>query len=655
MTTPKLNLPEILASQAQKHVTHNEALAALDVLVQLNVLDRDLNAPPGSPSEGQTYIVGPAPTGAWTGRANQVAAYVNSAWKYYVPATGWAAWIVDEAAAATWTGSSWDITGVTVGLLNGGIGLLGINWATADTTNRLSINSAGALFNHDGAGHTLTMNKAAVGDTLAVSMQTGFSGRALVGLIGNDNLGIRVSANGSTWFDALVFTGSSGLATFNDRVRGDSGSAGSPTFSFSTDTDVGMYRVGADQLGLSTGGTLRLTVANAAITVATSVTSLSATATNITANLLGLGGATADATNRLSINTPAVLFNNAGTSIQASFNKNAPANDAAFVFQTGFSARALLGLLGNDDFSFKVSPNGSSFFDAMVIDRNSGRITFPEPLILPGQSAQPSPPPAGHLALYGRDRAGVPWLDVQRPSGRTFPLQPHFGVNRIGMWAPSTSTTINVWGMPRTGVGTASTPALATTNLSTSMRRWRMTSAATADAAAQERSAGWVCWRGNAAGLGGWSYVQRFSMVTLQATGTGFFGLHGSTSAIAVTQLLDTLLNCIGLGFQRGVHTNWQLVHNSGSGTVTYVDLGANFPVASTTNVLTLYIMAAPNASKINVRVIEEVSGNSMEHTITTNMPAATQMLSPHNHLSNLATAAAVVYDCTGLYIETDY
>ncbi len=66
---------------------------------------------------------------------------------------------------------------------------------------------------------------------------------------------------------------------------------------------------------------------------------------NLTAQLLGLGGATADSFNRLSINTPAVLLNNAGAGIEATVNKAAPANDAAFAFKTGFSARALIGLL----------------------------------------------------------------------------------------------------------------------------------------------------------------------------------------------------------------------------------------------------------------------------------------------------------------------
>ena len=55
--TTHLLLPYILAAQAQKHVTHNEALRLLDGLVQLSVLDRDLTAPPGSPADGDRYIV----------------------------------------------------------------------------------------------------------------------------------------------------------------------------------------------------------------------------------------------------------------------------------------------------------------------------------------------------------------------------------------------------------------------------------------------------------------------------------------------------------------------------------------------------------------------------------------------------------------------
>jgi len=51
-----------------------------------------------------------------------------------------------------------------------------------------------------------------------------------------------------------------------------------------------------------------------------------------------------------------------------------------------------------------------------------------------------------------------------------------------------------------------------------------LTSAAVVDSVADQRSAGWACWRGNAAGLGGWTFVTRISLTTLQATGMGFFG-----------------------------------------------------------------------------------------------------------------------------------
>ena len=52
-----LLLPYIMPSQAQKHVTHNEAIRRLDALVQLGVLDRDLHTPPVLPVDGDRYLV----------------------------------------------------------------------------------------------------------------------------------------------------------------------------------------------------------------------------------------------------------------------------------------------------------------------------------------------------------------------------------------------------------------------------------------------------------------------------------------------------------------------------------------------------------------------------------------------------------------------
>lgn len=92
MTTPNLSLPELVASQAQPHVTLNNALRRLDALVQLSVVSI-ANAPPGSPEDGDRYIVGSSPSGAWVGREGDVAAYIGTSWVYVSPLPGWLAFV----------------------------------------------------------------------------------------------------------------------------------------------------------------------------------------------------------------------------------------------------------------------------------------------------------------------------------------------------------------------------------------------------------------------------------------------------------------------------------------------------------------------------------------------------------------------------------
>lgn len=204
--TPNLALPYLMAAQAQKHVTHNEALRNLDALVQLSVLDRDLAAPPAVPAEGARYIVAASATGAFTGHESHIAAYQDGAWAFYIPREGWLAWIADEDKLAGFDGTAWTL--VAPAVLNP-VPFVGVN-ATADATNRLSINSAATLFNHNGAGHQQKINKAGVAQTASQLYQTAFSGRAEIGLTGDDDFHFKVSSNGSTWFDALVIPAQTG-------------------------------------------------------------------------------------------------------------------------------------------------------------------------------------------------------------------------------------------------------------------------------------------------------------------------------------------------------------------------------------------------------------------------------------------------------------
>ena len=104
--TPNLTMPYLVASQAQKEATHNDALNDIDSLAQLSVISRTLNAPPSSPSAGDTYIVGASPTGAWSGYAHYVATYY-SGWRFKAPKTGWKAWTQNESKLLYFTGSAW--------------------------------------------------------------------------------------------------------------------------------------------------------------------------------------------------------------------------------------------------------------------------------------------------------------------------------------------------------------------------------------------------------------------------------------------------------------------------------------------------------------------------------------------------------------------
>ncbi|MFV2092650.1 MAG: DUF2793 domain-containing protein [Hyphomicrobiales bacterium] len=108
-TTSNLSLPYLAAAQAQKHVTVNDSLRALDAIVQLSVLDRDLTTPPASPADGDRYIVGASATGAWAGKDGQITAWQDGAWGYYEPKTGWRAWVVDEGVGLVHDGNVWSV------------------------------------------------------------------------------------------------------------------------------------------------------------------------------------------------------------------------------------------------------------------------------------------------------------------------------------------------------------------------------------------------------------------------------------------------------------------------------------------------------------------------------------------------------------------
>ena len=205
--TNRLQLPYILAAQAQKHVTHNEAIRALDALVQPTALDNTLTAPPASPSEGDVYIVAAGGTDAWSGKDHQIAAFQDGAWIITPPLPGWTIWLNTQHRMLFFDGTQWLHADQNEGPdVEDEIQIAGLGVGTApDMNNRLAIKSDSVLMSHrdDGEDVRLVANKKSAADTASLVYQSNYSGRAEMGLAGDDTFRIKVSADGSNWQNAL--------------------------------------------------------------------------------------------------------------------------------------------------------------------------------------------------------------------------------------------------------------------------------------------------------------------------------------------------------------------------------------------------------------------------------------------------------------------
>jgi len=177
-TSHVLGLPFIQPAQAQKHVTHNEAIRALDALVQLNVTDRDRTVPPASPVSGDRHIVADGAGGAWADKDGDIAVFEDAGWTFYLQ-----------------------------NLPN-----LGIN-TTANDINRLAVSADATLLSHEGGDHRVVVNKADDSDTASLLFQSNWTGHAEMGLTGGQDFALRVSPDGSSFTNALQADAATGVVT----------------------------------------------------------------------------------------------------------------------------------------------------------------------------------------------------------------------------------------------------------------------------------------------------------------------------------------------------------------------------------------------------------------------------------------------------------
>ncbi|MFN3353526.1 MAG: DUF2793 domain-containing protein, partial [Brevundimonas sp.] len=198
----RLNLPYVAAGQLQKHVTVNEGLTRLDVLVQATVRSRRAPPPP-DPVEGDLYLADEG----WTFPAGALVRFDLPGWLEVPVPDGLRIWVADEGRMVVRHDGGWRELGRRLGAVEE-LERFGLG-TTADASNPFAAKLNKALWTarpvSEGGDGSLryTLNKDGAGDVLSVLLQSGYGGRAEFGLIGDDAFSLKVSADGANWREAL--------------------------------------------------------------------------------------------------------------------------------------------------------------------------------------------------------------------------------------------------------------------------------------------------------------------------------------------------------------------------------------------------------------------------------------------------------------------
>ena len=272
-----------------------------------------------------------------------------------------------------------------------------------------------------------------------------------------------------------------------------------------------------------------------------------------------------------------------------------------------------------------------------------------------GNLAVPSTPAAGFGRVFMQSKANRSLLSVVAPSGVSYPLQPSLFSNAVAVALPGSGTAMSYFGMPAgTVVATASHPALANTNLMTSMKRTQYATTTTAGNSSSWRGSFAPLWRGNAAGLGGFYVAFRWGASAQTATQIHYVGLWASTAAPTATTASSALAggNFIVMGKDNG-DANLFISYSTSPLAATRVNLTAAFPNDST-SMFDFIIYAPPNGSTIDYLAVNLNTGATASAQISTNLPQNTVFLNTYAVVSNNATAAAASIQLARVYMESD-
>ena len=215
--TTKLGLPYIASGQAQKYITHNEALTRLDRLLFISCRSATQTSPPPSSGLEDLYLVPhEAAEGVWQNHSNSIASWNGEDWQYQAPFKGWLIFVEDVSSILVYDGNQWVKSQQGYNDLE----YIAIN-TEVDSYNRISVAADATLFSHEGRGHQLKINKNDIQDTASIVFQSDYKGHAELGLVGTNHMTLKVSENGRDWSEAWQISNINGDSRFSGKVTID--------------------------------------------------------------------------------------------------------------------------------------------------------------------------------------------------------------------------------------------------------------------------------------------------------------------------------------------------------------------------------------------------------------------------------------------------
>lgn len=270
-----------------------------------------------------------------------------------------------------------------------------------------------------------------------------------------------------------------------------------------------------------------------------------------------------------------------------------------------------------------------------------------------------SNPPAGRVLMTGRAVAGRTIPAFLSQDGVVRGLQTELARSSPLIWKaqPGSTAVSAVAGVGPTATGTATAVSITASSVISYTPRveYLETVAATNAIAGFRGTADRVTVGGPSANLGGFVYVCQWGTATGGATAThrAFVGLTALTTAPTDVQP-STLVNMVGMGWD-AADANIQIMHNSGAGSATKVDLGSSFPVPSAdrANQYELALFSPKGTTQtIAWMVTDMVSGISVSGTISTDMPTTTNLLSPRGWMSAGGTSSVIGIGLSSMVLD---